>query len=155
MSGHFPQRGESDTSPPCIEALLGTLTLSPRRMTSDAGTRCTSRKVSKLLSSYAIQQYFNQTCDKTTLRILPRDLLGRNCVRLGKLHLVQDLPQVVKIYNTCGQSTFRATPEDVWSNRSVLKPRAVQREWFLVHEGERVIVLIPRGVFFKTAEAQR
>ena len=144
-----------------LKTWLDTLTTPPRRMTSDAGTEFTSQKVRELLVSYGIQQYFNQTGDKTTTGIVERfnrtlrDLMGRNYVRLGKLHWVEDLPQLVKNYNESRHTTLGATPDDVWNKRAVPKPRAVHRERFVLKEGERVRVLLPRGVFDKKAGAQR
>ena len=144
-----------------LKAWLHTLTVPPRRMTSDAGTEFTCQKVKNLLASFVIEQYLNQAGDKTTTGIVERfnrtlrDLMGRNFVRLGKLHWVEDLPHLVKNYNQSRHSTLGATPEDVWYHRAVPKPRLVQRERFLLHEGDRVRVLLPRGVFDKKAGAQR
>ena len=144
-----------------LKAWLGTLTLPPRRMTSDAGTEFTSRKVKDLLVSYNITQYLNQTGDKTTTGIVERfnrtlrDLMGRNFVRLGKLQWVDDLPKLVMNYNQSRHSTLGATPDDVYHHRVEPKARPVRREQFLLQEGDRVRVLLPRGVFDKKAGAQR
>ena len=58
-------------------------------------------------------------------------------------------------YNRSRHSTLGATPEDVWHFRAVPKPRPVQRETFPFEEGDRVRVLLPRGVFDKKAGAPR
>ena len=144
-----------------LKAWLGTLTPPPQRMTSDAGTEFTSEKVKSLLLSYGITQYLNQTGDKTTTGIVERfnrtlrNLMGRNFVRLGKLHWVDDLSKLVMNYNRSRHSTLGATPDDVWHFRAVPKPRPVQRETFSFEEGDRVRVLLPRGVFDKKAGAPR
>jgi len=158
----FPLKRKNQTQVSnTLKAWLGTLTVPPRRMTSDAGTEFTSDKVKKLLASFDITQYLNQAGDKTTTGIVERfnrtlrDLMGRNFVRLGKLHWVEDLPKLVENYNHSQHRTLGATPVDVWNHQAEPQPRAIQREKCVLQEGDQVRVLLPRGIFDKKAGAQR
>jgi len=115
----------------CLNQWLQSLPEPPRRITSDAGTEFTSKKVAELFSQHDITHYVNQAGDKTTTGIVERfnrtlrDLMGRNFTRLGKLHWVQDLSKLVQNYNASVHSTLGATPEDVWHGRAEPKTRAL------------------------------
>ena len=144
-----------------LKAWLESLKIPPRRMTSDAGTEFYSQRIQTLLKSYHIEQYLNQAGDKTTTGIVERfnrtlrDLMGRNFVRVGKLHWVEDLPLLIKNYNQSYHGTLGTTPESVWQRRAQPKSRPVQRERFPFDKDDRVRVLLPTGVFDKKAGAQR
>ena len=145
----------------CLKQWLESLKVPPKRMTSDAGTEFTSKKIVDLLRSYKIRQYVNQAGDKTTTGIVERfnrtlrDLLGRNFARLGKLHWVEDLSNLVKNYNQSVHSTLGVTPEKVWTHELQPKPRKVSREDFPFKEGDHVRVMLPRGIFDKKAGSQK
>jgi len=145
----------------CLKEWLQSLPEPPRRITSDAGTEFTSKKIAALFQQHDITHYVNQVGDKTTTGIVERfnrtlrDLMGRNFTRLGKLHWVQDLPKLVKNYNQSEHSTLGATPEDVWQGRAEPKIRPIVRERFLFNPGDVVRVLLPSGLFDKRAGSEK
>jgi len=129
----------------------------PFRMTSDAGTEFTSYLVKNLFESHDIKHYVNDVGDKTTTGIVERfnrtlrDLIGRNFSRIGKLHWLHDLPMLVKNYNHSVHSTLAETPDAVWQGKGTPQTRTVVRETFSFKPGDRVRILLPRGIFVKKA----
>jgi len=104
----------------CLSAWLASLSKSPKRLSSDAGTEFTNVGFRGLLDRFGIIQYVNQAGDKTTTGVVERfnrtlrEIIGRNFVRLQKLHWLEDLPKLVRNYNRSPHSTLGATPEQVW-----------------------------------------
>ena len=144
-----------------LKAWLESLSIPPRRMTSDAGTEFTSKTVQRLMKTYGTVQYFNQVGDKTTTGIVEqfnrtlRELIGRNFARVGKLHWIHDLEGIVKNYNHSVHRTLGATPDDVWNHNALPKTRDSVRETFILKEGDPVRLWLPQGMFDKKAGAQR
>lgn len=145
----------------CLKQWLQSLPKPPCRITSDAGTEFTSKKIAELFQEHDITHYVNQTGDKTTTGIVERfnrtlrDLIGRNFTRLGKLHWIQDLSKLVQNYNASVHSTLGARPEDVWNERATPKSRPIVRERFLFQPGDAVRVLLPSGLFDKKAGSEK
>jgi len=145
----------------CLKEWLESLPEPPRRITSDAGTEFTSKKVAQLFQQHDITHYVNQVGDKTTTGIVERfnrtlrDLMGRNFTRLGRLYWVQDLPKLVKNYNASVHSTLKVTPEDVWLGRATPESRPIVRERFPYIPGDAVRILLPSGLFDKKAGSEK
>ena len=144
-----------------LNGWLQSLKETPKRMTSDAGTEFTNKKVQRLFKVNHVEQFFNQVGDKTTTGLVERfnrtlrELMGRNFSRLGKLHWVQHLSDLVHNYNHSLHRTMGATPHDIWTHQAAPKARHIVREAFPFKEGSHVRILLPQGIFEKKAGAQR
>ena len=130
-----------------------------KRVTSDEGVEFTNASVQTLFRKYNLIHYTSQ--NKTNTAIVERfirtlrDLMGRNFQRIGKLHWVQYLEQLLKNYNHSVHRTLKATPEDVWNGAAVAahSQEPPRRVTFPFREGDLVRVWLQKNIFDKRAGA--
>ena len=109
-------------------------------MTSGADSELASQVFMTLLALYVVEQYFNQTVDEAATGFVERfngslrDRTRLNCVRLWDLYWVEDLPQLVKTYETSRHITGGATPETLWSPRFVSHSRVIHHGRFCLKD---------------------